>query len=101
MSYVEDFDHYIPPDDWDGGYYRGKSKRNQYSSYPHYAKAIAKILNKPVKALIHTTDKAYLFEFEDGKCWFPISQVTYSENSKKIAIPEWLWLNRRYIKENA
>ena len=101
MSFVEEFGHNIPPDDWNGEYKRNSnSRRNQYKTYSHYAKGIAKELTKPVEALIHTTDKAYLFQFKEGKCWFPISQITYSENSKKITIPEWLWINRKYIQEN-
>lgn len=102
MSFAEEFGHDIPPDDWDGGgRRRSNSRRNQYSSYSHYAKEISKELNKVVEELIVETDKAYLFKFKEGKAWFPKSQVTFNEKSKKITIPEWLWLNRRYIQEDA
>ena len=109
MSFADDFDHYIPPDDWggDGGSY-GKygsypskytgNKRN--SSYISSNTGEVSVKRRFIEVVTETA-KAYLIKFSYGNVWIPKSRIRLLDLDKSIIImPQWLSERLSFIKDD-
>jgi len=94
MSFADDFDHFIPDQEWMEGGYSSRSYRS--SSWVDYNATISIFYN----SIVHETEKAYLVQFEQGKAWIPKSKViSHIPERLRISIPLWLQRSLSYIKD--
>ncbi len=106
MSFADDFDHYIPPDDWggDGGSY-GKygSYPSKYTGNKRNSSYISQssgnyITSKDFIKVCKETNKAFLVKFKEGNAWIPKSRISMIDLVKsKILIPVWLSQRLSYV----
>lgn len=106
MSFADDFDHYIPPDDWGGdggsygkyGSYPSKYTRNYRSNYINYG---ALPVTKTFIEVVAETEKSYLIEFKEGKAWVPKREIDLLDmDNLKLKIPQWLASKLVYIQSD-
>jgi len=98
MSFAEDFDHFIPDDEWMSGGYSYPRKYRSSRSYTDYSAKTEMFYEEKVIE----TEKAILFRFERGKAWIPKSKlILHVPERLRICIPFWLYRDLNYIREDA
>ena len=96
MSFAEDMGHDMPM-----GYEDYHDTRGKYSSRSgiknHNKDAYDEVISEGI-TVAHSTDKARLIEFKDGrKAWIPNSQSNINEKGTKIVTYKWLMDNLTYV----
>ena len=92
MSFIDDFWHDVPPDDYDGGGYRRGSRKK--STFVYYHNPLFDTQGKQFEKIEHETDKAYLLKFREGKAWVPKSKVRLYKTM--VYLPMWLFMNLEF-----
>lgn len=55
------------------------------------------LVDLEVDILKYETPRAYLLIIDGKEVWLPKSQVAYSDDDKKITLPEWLAIEKELV----